>query len=211
MSEVGPVLIFSLEMSAADLNERRLASVNAVDAKRVALGDVSDQEQDSFYRESDRLRGKGYRVVQERLGISDMDAHIHRFKRQCGQPVAIMVDYLQLITGPQRDRREVVAEASRQLKAMSKAHNCAFLVLAQVNREAADSVDPPELHHLGESGSIENDADVVMMLHRTKNPIGRGLEDAKLAIRKNRGGPLGTIELQFDGRRARFLPASSKL
>lgn len=206
MTKGGPVLIFSLEMTAEDLAERRLSAALGIAGDRIARGTISDEEEEQIFREADRLHDVAVSIVAERVSVVEIETHIRKFERKYGRLGGVVVDYIQLIQGPQRERREVVAEASRSLKAMAKRFECAFLILAQVNRDAAKLSEPPEVHHLGESTSIENDADVIMMIHRpdlTDQSALPGL--AKVCIRKHRGGPLGEARLHFDKPRARFL------
>ncbi len=212
MHKAGPVMVFSLEMTADDLSERRLSAALGIAGEHIARGTITDADDGSIMSEVDRLgiarfeKRLPFGIVSERVSVAEIEMHLRKFERKHGKLAGVMVDYIQLIQGPQKERREVIAEASRCLKAMAKRFQCPFLILAQVNRDAAKLSEAPEIHHLGESGSIENDADVIMMIHRpdlTDKTATPGL--ATIHFRKHRGGPLGQVHLHFDKPRARFM------
>jgi replicative DNA helicase len=150
------------------------------------------------------------------LSISQLRAKARRMRSMHGIE-ALVVDYLQLLTSSSRkaqDNRQVeVAEISRGIKALAMELEIPIIVLAQLNRKPEETNQEPALHHLRESGSIEQDADVVFMLSRKFEKDGQEETTetrhgpaftAKLNIAKQRNGPTGSIELVFNARSTRF-------
>jgi len=200
------VLMVSLEMSALEVGDRLLCSRSRVNSHRLRNGQLSAED-------SRRLIQTAAEVSRAPLFIDDspsrnmteIAATARRLKRQDDLAV-IIIDYLQLIDPDNtRDpRQEQVARISRRLKGLARELNVPVLCLAQLNRQVEATRDnKPQLSHLRESGAIEQDADVVMFVHReefyqtNQEDRDRVKGQAELLIRKQRNGPTGDIKLTW--------------
>jgi len=145
---------------------------------------------------------------QPALRLVDIAAKARAVQRRHGLRV-LVVDYLQLAAAEPvkgQSRHHQIEAISRGLKALAKELGVAVLLLSQLNRAAEDG--EPELHHLKESGAVEEDADAVLLLHRAgTEPTGAALVCCKVA--KNRGGARGRLALSFDGKYQRWSPSNS--
>jgi replicative DNA helicase len=208
-----PVLFVSLEMAAIELIERMLCSVARVDSRRLRNGSVSRDERS-------RLREKASELSTVPLFLDDSPSRsvaeiastARRIKRRQQGLGLIVVDYLQLIE-PDRasdPRQEQVAKIARRLKALARELKVPLLCLSQLNRQAEDSRDHrPRMSHLRESGAIEQDADVVMFVHREEYYLrGEAREEvagqAQIILEKQRNGPTGEINLTWIKEFTRF-------
>lgn len=198
-----PALFFTLEMTGQELAMRLMASRSGVAMSDMRSGTASP---DGWQRLSS-VCGDTADVplfIDDRPGISVAYARVkaRKIKRQHGLGL-IVVDYLQLMKGPGENRTQEVGGISRGLKALAKELRVPVIALAQINRGVESRVDKrPQMSDLRESGDIEADADVIMMLHRNDGPEWQGL--ISLVVRKNRNGALGDITLQYDAPRLRF-------
>ena len=208
-----PTLFVSLEMSAIELADRMLCSLARVNGHRLRNGSISSDDRD-------RLVAKANEVSEAPMFIDDspsrtvseIAAAARRIKRREEGLGLIVIDYLQLIEPDNsRDpRQEQVAKIARRLKGMARELEAPLLCLSQLNRQAEDSKDHrPKLSHLRESGAIEQDADVVMFVHREEY-YHRGEDRAQYAgqaeiiISKQRNGPVGDVELTWESDFTRF-------
>jgi replicative DNA helicase len=207
-----PVAIFSLEMSQESLLTRMLCAAARVDSQRFRAGYLNEKERQL-------LRAAANQMVEAPLFIDDtsganlMDMHakLRKLKQQQGSIGLVVVDYLQLmsIRGRTENRNQEVSQLSRGLKLMSKELDCPFLVLSQLSRatETRQGDHRPQLSDLRESGSIEQDADVVGFIFRPE-VYQRDREDlkgvAELILAKQRNGPVGKIDLVFLHAQTRF-------
>lgn len=206
-----PVLIFSLEMSRLELGERLVCIRSAVNGHRVRKGEISDEEAQALRDAANELSQMPIHV-DDTPGrtMSQIAALARRIKRKCGILGLIVVDYLQLIESDERGnvpREQQIASISRRMKFLAKSLNVPVMALAQLNR-AVEQRDKkiPRLADLRESGSIEQDADVVMFLHRPDTydeDAPRG--EADVIVAKNRHGPVGTVKLTWQPETLRFL------
>lgn len=225
--EGGVVGFFSLEMSAEQLSLRVLADVSSVSGDKIRKGEIDAAE----YA---RIRDAALEIQESPLhidasggtAIDKIAARARRLKRLCGLDL-IVVDYLQLATAPSRKgegRVQEVSEISWGLKALAKDLNVPVLALSQLSRQVEQRDDKrPQLSDLRESGSIEQDADVVMFVYRESYYLERAepkpdsLEYqswidqmnscrgvAEVIIGKNRHGPIGNVRLSFDSDTTRF-------
>jgi replicative DNA helicase len=200
------VLFVSLEMSALEMADRLLCSRARVNSHRLRAGQLKAED-------AQRLVATATEISRSPLFIDDspsrnmteISATARRLKRQ-EKLAAIIVDYLQLIDpdNPRDPRQEQVARISRRLKGLARELNVPVLCLAQLNRQVEATRDnKPQLSHLRESGAIEQDADVVMFVHREEfyqtNQEDRDAVkgQAELLIRKQRNGPTGDIKLTW--------------
>lgn len=199
-----PVLIFSLEMSAAQLALRMLCSRARVNLKLLRDGLVSRDgaEVNALGRTAEEFK-KAPILLDDSSSITimEMRAKARRIyaRKKLGM---VIVDYLQLVSGtdPRAPREQQVAEVSRGLKAMAKELDLPVLVLSQLNRSSEKENRTPRLSDLRESGSIEQDADVVLMLSRPKDADERfqtAAGAADLIVAKQRNGPVGDLKLTF--------------
>jgi replicative DNA helicase len=209
-----PVLFISLEMSAIELADRMLCSLAKVNGHRLRNGTIGNDDRI-------RLGQKANEISQSPLyvddspsrTVSEIAAAARRIKRRHqGSIGLIVIDYLQLIEpdNPRDPRQEQVAKIARRLKGMARELDVPVLCLSQLNRQAEDSKDHrPRLSHLRESGAIEQDADVVMFVHREEY-YHRGEDrdqyagQAEIIIAKQRNGPVGEVELVWEKDYTRF-------
>jgi replicative DNA helicase len=204
------VAIFSLEMSAQALVLRLLSSEGRVEASVFRSGNFSAHSYQQLQQAASRLMQAPILIDDSgALSILEMKAKCRRLKSERGLDLA-MVDYLQLMRGDTRvdSREQEIAEISRGLKAMAKELDIPVMALAQLNRGPEMREDKrPRLADLRESGAIEQDADVIAFLYRDEvynphDPQAQGT--AELILQKQRNGPTGTVNLQFEARYTRF-------
>jgi len=212
-----PVAIFSLEMGSQQLAERFLCSIGEVDAQKVRKGMLSEEDDERLRRACAELyEAPIYIDDTSTLTPLELRAKCRRLKSlydiRC-----VMVDYLQLMhlgSGRVESRQQEITTISRYLKALARELNIPVVVLSQLNRAPEGREGHrPRMSDLRESGSIEQDADVVMLLHR-EDYYRRGEDNyqetntAELIIAKQRNGPTGSVELIFRERFTRFENAS---
>jgi replicative DNA helicase len=202
------VLVFSLEMTSAQLATRLICSRSRVDLKRIRDRVASKSDLNQVTQASMELKDTPLWIDDaSNSSILDIRAKARRLhtKQQLG---LIVIDYLQLIRGadPRIPREQQIADISRGVKGMAKELNVPVVVLSQLNRDSERENRNPRLSDLRESGSIEQDADVVLMLHRPKKKEDEDFEPSsqsddvehiKLIIAKQRNGPVGEIDLTF--------------
>ncbi|MCP4645799.1 MAG: replicative DNA helicase [bacterium] len=211
-----PIGIFSYEMSKESLANRALfaeAGVNAIDVRDGAL---SPGCWDGLMDSARRLATKNIRIDDRKGTILQLRARARRMVQKHGVRI-IYIDYLQLIpegSGGKRNRNRenAVAELSGSVKSLAQELEIPVVILAQLNRAAEQDVKNetlantrPKLKHLRESGAIEQDADVVLLLHRLRCD---GVADAEVLIPKQRNGPTGLVTLQWQPQYTRFVSAS---
>ncbi len=197
-------LIFSLEMSAAQLALRMLCSRAKVNMKLLRDGLLSKNgsEQAELIKTADDFT-KAPIFIDDSSSLSIMQLRAKARRIHARQPLGfIVVDYLQLLspTDSKMPREQQVAEASRGLKGLAKELNVPVLVLSQLNRSSEKENRSPKLADLRESGSIEQDADVVLMLTRPKDADEKfqvATDSAELIVAKQRNGPVGELKLTF--------------
>ena len=206
------VLFFSMEMAANEIVDRMISDIADVDNWRMRTGNLSDEE---FSRIGDALGEIDelpiYIDDTSAMTIAELRNKARRAMHDHGIGVVI-VDYLQLMAGSDRyagNRVQEVTEISRGLKILARELEIPVVALAQLSRNVTGRDDPrPVLSDLRESGSIEQDADLVMFLHRIdyyKKPEEEDTNITELLIRKHRHGAIGVIELYFDGEKSRFM------
>ncbi len=193
------VLIFSLEMSGLELAERFLCMQAKVDGHKVRQGDLDEIEQHALLEAANVLK-KYPLYIDDQAGrtMSQIASISRRLKRRFDIKI-IIIDYLQLIESDDKNmpREQQVSTITRRLKFLAKDLRVPVIALAQLNRGVETREDKrPRLADLRESGAIEQDADIVMFLHRPDayDPEDRPGE-ADLIMAKNRHGPIGTVEL----------------
>ncbi|MEK6649605.1 MAG: replicative DNA helicase [Bacteroidota bacterium] len=208
-----PIAFFSLEMSVQQLVMRLMCAEARVDAHKVRTGRLPEDEWRKLSVSVGRLyKAKIFIDDTPSLGILELRAKARRLKAEHNIGL-VVVDYLQLMQGPRnaQSREQEISAISRSLKALAKELNIPVIALSQLNRSVEARTDKrPALADLRESGAIEQDADVVLFVHR---PEMYGLEAqggesseglAEIIIGKQRNGPTDTIRLQFVKQYARF-------
>ncbi len=208
-----PVAIFSLEMSSQQLVDRMLSAESQVDAWKIRTGHFdSASVQDNFKAIGEAIGRLSdapiYIDDQAGNNILKMRAVARRLKNEKGLGL-IVVDYLQLMVPTQTKNDNVVqqvTEISRSLKNLARELEVPVLALSQLSRAVEQRGGKPRLSDLRDSGSIEQDADVVMFIHRESDQDQGGRkEEAEILIEKHRNGPTGTAKLYFDSKKTSFL------
>jgi len=210
------VLFFSLEMSKEQLVDRMLADASGVDAWNIRTGNLSE---DDFSKLSDAMgeMAEAPIYIDDTPGVSVLEMRTKARRAAHEAPLGlIIVDYLQLMQGSGRDsgnRVQEVSEISRGLKLLARELNVPVIALSQLSR-SVESRTPqiPQLSDLRESGSIEQDADIVMFIYREAyyNPDTDRENITDLIIAKHRNGPTGKVELYFHPERLRFMSLDKK-
>ena len=211
-SKVGKKCLFiSLEVDKRSLLIKFLSNMSSVDSRRISSNNLSQTEIQSINHSKNII--KDYNIYvndSSSLNIFEIEKIIkQQLKRN---PVdLVVVDYLQLVKTSGRNRVEEISQVSKCLKKIASTFDLAVLVLAQVNRDGADTL--PRLQHLKGSGAIEEDADVVIFVHRdTQEQEGGGVgmaETGKLIIAKGRNIGIGDVDIRFEGKFSRFSEAGS--
>lgn len=206
-----PVLFFSLEMSKEQLVDRMLADASGVDSWNIRTGNLSD---DDFGKLSDAMGelAEAPIYIDDTPGLSVLEMRTKARRQAHEAPLGlIIVDYLQLMQATGRsdgNRVQEVSEISRGLKLIARELNVPVIALSQLSR-SVESRSPqiPQLADLRESGSIEQDADIVMFIYREAyyNPETERENVTDLIIAKHRNGPTGKVELYFHPERLRFM------
>lgn len=212
------VLVFSLEMSKEQLVDRMLAEAAGVDAWNIRTGNLSD---DDFEKLSNAMgeMAEAPIFIDDTPGLTVLEMRTKARREAHNQPLGlIIVDYLQLMSGSKGmgndfNRVQEVSEISRGLKLIARELNVPVVALSQLSR-SVESRNPqiPQLADLRESGSIEQDADLVMFLYREDyyNPETDRQHITDLIIAKHRNGPTGRLELYFHPERLRFMSLEKK-
>ncbi|WP_010140456.1 replicative DNA helicase [Oceanicola sp. S124] len=223
--EGGVVGFYSLEMSAEQLAARILSEAAEVPSEQIRKGDMTEEEFRRFVEAAKSLEACPLYIDDTpALPIAQLAARARRLKRTHGLDLLI-IDYLQLCRGTADNRVQEIAEISMGMKAIAKELNIPVIALSQLSRTVESRDDKrPQLSDLRESGSIEQDADVVMFVFREEyyvereKPSDDRLDEmaawqermerlhgkAEVIIGKQRHGPIGTVELSFEGRFTRF-------
>jgi len=210
-----PTLFVSLEMARLELGQRMLCSQGRIDAGKFRSGFLSKEDRSKLVEASAKL-SKAPLFIDDTpsRSITEIAACARRLKRKHGLGL-IVIDYLQLIQpdDPRDPRQEQVAKMARRLKSMARELKIPVLCLAQLNRqmEQGREMHRPRLSHLRESGAIEQDADVVMFIHREEyyhtreEAIEKGIcGQADVIIAKQRNGPTGDVKLAWFDKYTRF-------
>lgn len=213
-----PVLLFTLEMSKEQLVDRLLAAEAGVNAWNLRTGNLTDDDFERIGHAMGSL-SEAQIFIDDSPGITVSDMRTKARREAHQRPLGlIIVDYLQLMSGGARfsgdgNRVQEISEISRGLKGIARELNVPVLALSQLSR-SVESRSPqiPQLADLRESGSIEQDADVVAFIYREEyyNPETENKNIAKILIKKHRNGPTGDVELYFDREKQRFRSLDTK-
>jgi replicative DNA helicase len=218
-----PVAVFSLEMSRDELTRRLLSSEARVDSHALANGSLNDDEWDAFNRASERLTRVPLEIIDTpQMTTFDMRAQCRRLAQQRGHLALIVVDYIQLAKTAEKsgNRVEELSKIGKSLKALAKEMKCPVLCLSQLSRAVEQREDKrPVLSDLRDSGTIEEDADIVSFIYRPAyykkkvhipqaaqwGPVEDDTDNtAEIIFGKNRNGPTGVAKLVFISEFARF-------
>lgn len=206
--------IFSLEMSDQQLVDRMLAAESGVDSWKLRTGRLSnDSEYEALQGAMAKLHKAPIHIIDEAaMNIVKMRSAARRLKNEYGLDL-LVVDYLQLmsptLTRGSDSMVQQITEISRSLKILAKELEVPVIALSQLSRAVEQRGGRPRLSDLRDSGSIEQDADVVMFIHRedkmNKDKEAERPNIAEILVEKHRNGPTGSAELYFDGKHVRFL------
>lgn len=208
-----PVAIFSLEMSKEQLVQRLLCAEARIDANKMRTGFLQSSDWQSLAAAMGRL-GEAPLFIDDSAAVTALDvrAKCRRLKAELkGNLGMIMIDYIQLMSGrasKDGNRVQEISEISRSLKQLARELDCPVVALSQLSRAVeARQNKRPMLSDLRESGAIEQDADIVMFIYRDEyyNPETDKRGEAEIIIAKQRNGPVGTVELLYQGSITRFL------
>jgi len=204
-----PAILFSLEMGAAEIAMRILSAETSIPLQNMRKGTVENSDWTKMAAVRGQLNEAPLYIDDSpNLTLVEIRAKCRRLVKQFGLKL-IVIDYLQLLTSGKKveSRQQEVSEFSRALKLLAKELQVPVIAISQLNRKSEDTKDKkPEISQLRESGSLEQDADVVLLLHRE----GIGEKDhprageADLILAKQRNGPTGTVTVAFQGRYSRF-------
>jgi replicative DNA helicase len=204
-----PTVFFSLEMSATEISQRLMSAETSVPLSAIRK---SKDLQSEGWKRINTLQPKLddiplYIDDSPNLTLSEIRAKCRRLKSQYGIKLVI-IDYLQLMTSGKKveNRQQEVSEFSRSLKLLAKELGVPIVALSQLNRGPESSPDKkPQLSHLRESGSLEQDADIVLLLHRERfAEQGENRNDAEIHIAKHRNGEMRVLQVLFEGHYSRF-------
>ena len=208
LKEGKSVVIFSLEMSKEQLAYKLLCSQASVDMLALRTGQLEDKDWENIAKAAGPLSSAKI-YIDDTAGVSimEMRSKCRKLKIEYGIDL-ILIDYLQLMSGSgEESRQQEVSEISRNIKAIAKEMKCPVIALSQLSRAPEQRADHrPMLSDLRESGSIEQDADVVMFLYRDEY-YNKETEDKNIGeciIAKQRNGPVGTVKLAWLGQYSRF-------
>ena len=212
MASDKPVLVFSLEMPAEQIMMRMIASLARVDQTKIRTGqNLEEAEWSKIASVFGMFKQKNNLYIDDSSGLTptELRSRARRVYRENGGLSMIMVDYLQLMRAPAfSDNRTLeIAEISRSLKALAKELEVPVIALSQLNRTLEQRADKrPVNSDLRESGSIEQDADLIMFIYRDEvyNDHSEDKGVAEIIIGKQRNGPIGRVRLAFNGQFSRF-------
>jgi replicative DNA helicase len=208
-----PVLFFSMEMGHLELTKRILSAEARVDAKKLQTGNIPEGDWNRLSHAVGRLAEAPFFIDDNpHTTVMEMRAKARRTKARYGDLGLVVIDYLQLMTSSSSRRAEnrqvEVAEMSRGLKILARELECPVMCLSQLNRQLEYRTDKrPMLADLRESGSIEQDADVVCFIYRDEayNPESDQRGTAEIIVAKHRNGPTRDVVVSFQGHYSRFV------
>lgn len=208
----GAVAIFSLEMPSDSMMKRLMSSESQVYSDKLRSGKLTDDEMSRLYEAGSHLGERKIFIDDtSSIKVSQIFSKCRKLKSEHGSISLVVIDYLQLITGTRADsRQQEVSDISRNLKILAKEMECPVIALSQLSRKVEERTDhEPQLSDLRESGSIEQDADIVMFLYRSNyydkdKESQEETEVVDLSLAKHRNGGIGKIQLAFEKNISRF-------
>ena len=210
-----PVAIFSLEMSGPQLAMRFLSSVGRLDQQKLRTGKLGDEEWDKMTVALGKLHDAPIHIDDTgAINVIDLRARARRLHRQFGRLGLIVIDYIQLMTSTRNgeNRATEISDLSRAIKALAKELQVPIIALSQLSRKVEERTDKrPLMSDLRESGAIEQDADIILMMYREEyykqDTQEKGV--AEVIIGKHRNGPTGVVKLTFLGEYTKFVNNAS--
>lgn len=207
-----PVAVFSLEMTGEQLVQRLLSSSAMVDQGSIKRGDLTYDEMDKLYLAMNELKTAPIYIAETPgINVLDLRARIRRLKDHLGSLGLVVIDYVQIMSGlgtsRNSNRAQEIADISRSLKALALELNVPIILLSQLNREVESRHDKrPNIADLRESGALEQDADIILLLYRDSyyDPESKEGNLAEVNIAKNRSGSTGVFKLAFINKCTRF-------
>lgn len=202
----------SLEMSRQQLLDRAVSSVGVIDVGKFRTG-LNETDANRAKSAAASMRGKPLLIYDDtRVTVSDIKRRVRMAQRGPQRVGLVVIDYLQLLTPQDRShsRERDVAEMSRELKLMAKDLSVPVLLLAQLNRKSEEGKRSPMLSDLRESGSIEQDADIVIFLHQARQTYDNPDEPVEVIVAKGRSSGVGKAHLIFNRKYQRFLDSSEQ-
>lgn len=208
----GAVAIFSLEMPSESLMKRLISCEAEIDGKKLTSGKLQDDEMNRMYEAGNALSERSIFIDDtSMIKVSQIFSKCRKLKNETGEISLILIDYLQLISGSGRSdsRQQEVSEISRNLKILAKEMGCPVIALSQLSRKVEERTNhEPQLSDLRESGSIEQDADIVMFIYReqyyAQDEEVSETEVVDLSLKKHRNGETGKVQLVFEKNYSRF-------
>jgi replicative DNA helicase len=208
--------VFSMEMSREQVAFRMISSLGRVDQSRLRVGNIQDDDWNRINSAIAMMKTAGIYIDDTgSLTPTDVRARARRLKREHGLDL-VVIDYLQLmqVPGTKENRATEISEISRSLKALAKELQVPVIALSQLNRSVEQRNDKkPVMSDLRESGAIEQDADLIMMIYRDevydKNTTRKGIAD--IIIAKQRNGEIGEFQLTFLGQFTQFKPFTPEM
>lgn len=202
-------LVFSMEMATMQVTEKSIASLGQVSLKDIRSGQLSEQDYSGITVAMGKLQDAKLSIDDScNLSVSQMRSKARKLKRKHGALDLIVIDYLQLMSGSGKSRNEDLGEITRSIKLMARELDCPVILLSQLSRKCEERTDKrPLMSDLRDSGAIEQDADLVVMMYRHEyyQPELDGSKGvAEAIIRKQRMGELGTAYLAFRGKYSQF-------
>ncbi len=208
-----PVAVFSLEMPGVQLVQRMLSSYARVDQSSMKRGDLTYDDMDKLYLALNDLKTAPIHIAETGgINVIDLRARVRRLREQVGDLGLIVIDYVQIMSGMSEgsrnsNRAQEIADISRSLKTLALELNVPIVLLSQLNRDVESRQDKrPNISDLRESGALEQDADIILLLYRddyyNEESKDKGLAEVNIA--KNRSGSTGMIKLVFNGKYTRF-------
>jgi len=204
------IALFSLEMSDEQLVQRLISAETGIDSQRLRLGDIKEDEWPTFIQATNLLAGTSVFIDDTpAISVLELRTKARRLHAEHGLDLLI-VDYLQLMRGDSRseNRQQEISYISRSIKALARELNIPILALSQLSRQVESRHDKrPMLSDLRESGSIEQDADVVLFIYRDDvyNPDSELPNIAEIIVSKHRSGPTGIFSVYFKKHLAQFV------
>ena len=197
-----PTMIVSCEMSLVALGRRIVAQAGAVVASALRRGRLQADDQARVASITQQFRDLTVTMVSGARTVAAIEQAI---VKQRPKPKLLFVDYLQLLSGKGRDTRERIETISGDLKQLAVRHLIPVVCLSSLRRAHADAKDaPPTLSDLRESGELEHDADVILLLHRATLPMGMLSPEALCIIAKARDAEMGVVKMRFDSAYLRY-------
>ncbi|KAB1444187.1 replicative DNA helicase [Bordetella bronchiseptica] len=211
----GVALVFSLEMVGSQLAERTIARYGEIDTQKLRTGRLQDGDWPRLTHAVQKMESQRLIIADDPslANVSRVRLAARKVRQRQGRLDLIVIDYLQLMQGEGNNRNEDLGGITRALKLLARELACPIVLLSQLSRKVEERTNKrPILSDLRESGAIEQDADVVMMVYRddyyNEDSPFRGLSE--ILIRKQRMGPLGEVFMTFQGQYSRFLDADQR-